>query len=77
MGVPVENQPVVTTQRETIVSRAVYLAVGYFKKPNDDLRNNLTRQAREYYDSDKNRTATDIAYLLVRHFQANQQELLG
>jgi hypothetical protein len=55
----------------------VYLAVGYFKKPNDDLRNNLTRQAREYYDSDKNRTATDIAYLLVRHFQANQQELLG
>lgn len=54
------------TPREKIVARAVYLAAGYFKNPD---RESLTRQAREYYDADKNRTATDIAYLVVRNFQ--------
>lgn len=55
------------SQRERVVARAVYLAAGYFKNPDHD---SLTRQAREYYDADKNRTATDIAYLVVRNFQA-------
>ena len=55
------------TPRERIVARAVYLAAGYFKNPN---RDSLTRMAREYYDNDPKMTATDIAYLLVRNFQA-------
>jgi len=56
-----------TSPRERIVARAVYLAAGYFKNPDHD---SLTRQARDYYDADKKRTATDIAYLVVRNFQA-------
>lgn len=55
-----------TSPREKVVARAVYLAAGYFKNPD---RESLTRQARDYYDADKNRTATDIAYLVVRNFQ--------
>jgi hypothetical protein len=54
------------TPRERVVSRAVYLASGYFKNPD---RDSLTIQAREFYDADHNRTATDIAYLVVRNFQ--------
>jgi len=54
------------TPRERIVARAVYLAEGYFTDPD---RENLTRQAREYYDADKNRSATDIAYLVIRYNQ--------
>jgi len=54
------------TPRERTVTRAVYLASGYFKNPDHE---SLTRQAREFYDADKNRTATDIAYLVVRNFQ--------
>jgi hypothetical protein len=55
------------TPRERIVTRAVYLAAGYFKNPDHE---SLTRQARDFYDADHNRTATDIAYLVVRNFQA-------
>ena len=54
------------TPREKIVARAVFLAVGYFKNAD---RDRLTRCGREWYDADKNRTATDIAYLLIRHQQ--------
>ncbi len=62
-----QTATVAPTQREKIVARAVYLAQGYFKNPDVE---SLTRQAREYYDADHNRTATDIAYLVVRNFQA-------
>lgn len=54
------------TKREKTVARAVYLAAGYFAKPDYD---SLTRQARDFYDADPNRTATDVAYLVVRNFQ--------
>lgn len=54
------------TPRERVVNRAVYLASGYFKKPDNE---NLTRMAREYFDVNHKRTATDIAYLLIRNFQ--------
>jgi len=54
------------TPRERVVARAVYLASGYFKNPDHE---SLTRQAREYYDANHERTATDIAYLVVRNFQ--------
>lgn len=53
--------------REKTVARAVYLASGFFKNPD---RDSLTIQAREFYDADHNRTATDIAYLVVRNFRA-------
>jgi hypothetical protein len=54
------------TPRERIVARAVYLAAGYFKNPDQE---SLARQARDFYDADHKRTATDIAYLVVRNFQ--------
>jgi len=55
------------TPRERVVTRAIYLAAVYFKDPDYET---LTRQARDFYDADHNRTATDIAYLVVRNFQA-------
>jgi hypothetical protein len=55
------------TPREKTVARAVYLVSGYFKHPD---RDSLTIQAREFYDADRTRTARDIAYLVVRNFQA-------
>jgi len=54
------------TPRERVCARAALLASGYFKNPD---RESLTTLARQYYDADNQRTATDIAYLLVRGYQ--------
>jgi hypothetical protein len=63
-----------TTSREQTVARAVLVAKSYYKKPNIE---KLTELARKFALENTERTATDIAYLVVRHFDSYQQEILA